>query len=140
MHKHPIYFFMYTNGRGPYSQPTTLRIRLANPSQTHLGPNNLFDLNHLSWAASDRQSVAYKLCLEAQAVPYFYAPTNGARVMTFKNCFKNAPKKSPRTSSMVQIIFSFRSFEISGGILRNQKFIIGLYSFSNQYLIYLDLF
>ena len=36
------------------------------------------------------------------------------------------PKKSPRTSSIVQIIFSFRSFEISEGILRNQKFIIGL--------------
>ena len=29
------------------------------------------------------------------------------------------PKKSPRTSSIVQIIFSFWSFEISEGILRN---------------------
>ena len=38
------------------------------------------------------------------------------------------------------IIFSFWSFEISGGILRNQKFIIGLDSFSNQRLIYLALF
>ena len=46
-------------------------------------------------------------------------------------------KKSPRTSSIVQIIFSFWSFEISGGILRNQKIIIGLDSFSNQHLIYL---
>ena len=35
------------------------------------------------------------------------------------------PKKSPGTSSIVQIVFSFLSFEISGGILRNQKFIIG---------------
>ena len=35
------------------------------------------------------------------------------------------PKKSPRTSSIVQIIFSFRSFEISEDILRNHKFIIG---------------
>ena len=35
------------------------------------------------------------------------------------------PKKSPRTSSIVQVIFSFRSFEISEDILRNQKFIIG---------------
>ena len=35
------------------------------------------------------------------------------------------PKKSPRTSSIVQIIFSFWSFEISEDILRNQKFIIG---------------
>ena len=31
------------------------------------------------------------------------------------------PKRSPRTSSIVQIIFSFWSFEISEGILRNQK-------------------
>ena len=42
------------------------------------------------------------------------------------------PKKSPRTSSKVQIIFSFWSFEISEGILRNQKIITGLESFSNQ--------
>ena len=35
------------------------------------------------------------------------------------------PKKSPRTSFIVQIIFSFWSFEISEGILRNQKAIIG---------------
>ena len=47
------------------------------------------------------------------------------------------PKKSPRTSSIVQIIFSFWSFVISGGILRNQKIIIGLDSFSNQHLIYI---
>ena len=44
------------------------------------------------------------------------------------------PKKSPRTSSIVQIIFSFLSFEISEGILRNQKITIGLESFSNQRL------
>ena len=48
------------------------------------------------------------------------------------------PKKSPRTPSIVQIIFSFWSFEISEGILRNQKIIIGLDSFSNLRLIYLD--
>ena len=35
------------------------------------------------------------------------------------------PKKSPRTSSIVQVIFSVWSFEISEDILRNQKFIIG---------------
>ena len=46
------------------------------------------------------------------------------------------PKLSPRTSSIVQIIFSFWSFEISDGILRNQKF-IGLDSFSYQHLMYL---
>ena len=40
------------------------------------------------------------------------------------------PKKSPRTSSTVQIMF-----EISEGILRNQQIIIGLDSFSNQRLI-----
>ena len=49
----------------------------------------------------------------------------------------DGPKKSPRTSSIVQIIFSFWSFEISKGILRNLKFIIGLDSFSNQCSIYL---
>ena len=40
---------------------------------------------------------------------------------------------SPRTSSIVQIIFSFWSFEISGGILRSQK-IINLDSFSKHLL------
>ena len=45
------------------------------------------------------------------------------------------PKKSPRSSSIVQIIFSFRSFEISECILRNQKINIGLDTFSNQRLI-----
>ena len=34
-------------------------------------------------------------------------------------------KKSPRTSSIGQVIFSFWAFEISEDILRNQKFIIG---------------
>ena len=46
------------------------------------------------------------------------------------------PEMSPRTSSIVQIIFSFSSFEISGGILRNQKIINGFDSFSHQYLIF----
>ena len=32
-----------------------------------------------------------------------------------------SPKKQPRTSSIVQFIFFFWSFEISGNILRNQK-------------------
>ena len=50
------------------------------------------------------------------------------------------PNRSPRTSTIVQIIFSFWSFEISGGLLRNQKFIIGLDSFSSQRLIYLAIF
>ena len=45
--------------------------------------------------------------------------------------------KSPRISSIVQIIFSFCSFEISEDILRNQNIIIGLESFSNlRFYIY----
>ena len=47
------------------------------------------------------------------------------------------PKKSPRTSSIVQIVFSYWSFEICEDILRNHKFIIGLDSFSKQCLMYL---
>ena len=46
------------------------------------------------------------------------------------------PKQFPCTSSIVQIIFSFWSFEISGGILRNQNIINGLDSFSKKYLIF----
>ena len=48
------------------------------------------------------------------------------------------PKMSPRTSSIVQIIFSFWSFQISEGIQRNQKIIIGLDSFSNHCLNIFD--
>ena len=47
------------------------------------------------------------------------------------------PKKSPRTSSIVPIIFSFLSFEISEEFLKNQKIIISLDTFSNHDLIYL---
>ena len=43
------------------------------------------------------------------------------------------PKKSPRTSSIVQVIFPFGPLRSE----RNQKFIIGLDSFSYQCLIYL---
>ena len=39
---------------------------------------------------------------------------------------RGGPKKSPRTPTIVQFIFSFWSFEFSERILRNQKFIIGL--------------
>ena len=49
-------------------------------------------------------------------------------------------KKYPRISSIVQIIFSFWSFEFREDILRNQKTIIGLYSYSNQRSIYLAQF
>ena len=47
---------------------------------------------------------------------------------------------SHRTSSIVQIIFSVWSFEISEGILRNQHFMIGLDTYSNQGLINFDPF
>ena len=50
------------------------------------------------------------------------------------------PKKSPRTSSIVQVLFSFWSFEISEDILRNQKLNFGQDSFSYQCLIYLVTF
>ena len=41
-------------------------------------------------------------------------------------------KKSPCTSFIMQIIFSFLSFEVSEGILNYQKLIIGLVSFSKM--------
>ena len=48
------------------------------------------------------------------------------------------PKTSPRTPSIVQIIFSFWPFEIrEEDILRNEKIIIGLDSYSNQRSIYI---
>ena len=47
------------------------------------------------------------------------------------------PKMFPRTSSIVQIIFSFWSFEISGDIVNNLKITIGLDTFCNQRFIYL---
>ena len=46
------------------------------------------------------------------------------------------PKKSLRTSSIVQIKFLLWSFEISKGILSNQKIITGVISFSDQRLMY----
>ena len=47
-------------------------------------------------------------------------------------------KMSPRTSTIVQFIFHFWSFEISEHILRNQKLLISLDSSSRQLFIYLD--
>ena len=46
-------------------------------------------------------------------------------------------KKSPSTPSTVQSLSSFWPFDISEGILTNQKMIIGLDSFSDHSLIYL---
>ena len=45
------------------------------------------------------------------------------------------PKKSPRTSSIVQIIFFFWSFAIREGMSGNQKLLMGLDSFSWQFKI-----
>ena len=50
------------------------------------------------------------------------------------------PKTSLLTLPIVQKLFSFWSFVISEGILRNQKSIIGLHSFSNLRFMYLALF
>ena len=47
-------------------------------------------------------------------------------------------KTSPRKSTIVQFIFYFWSFEISVNILRNQKYLIGLDSYSRQVSNYLD--
>ena len=47
-------------------------------------------------------------------------------------------KTSPRTSIIVQFIFYFCSFEISVNILRNQKQVISLDSYSRQVYTYLD--
>ena len=51
-------------------------------------------------------------------------------------------KTSPRTSTIVQFIFHFWSFEISERILRNQKLTIGLDSYSRQFLFgpHLDIY
>ena len=46
-------------------------------------------------------------------------------------------KQSPRTSFIVQFIFSFWSFEVSDGILRNRKIILGIDSFTKQRSIYI---
>ena len=43
--------------------------------------------------------------------------------------------KPPRTSTTAQIIFSFWSFEISEGIVRNQNFMINLDIFLNMYCL-----
>ena len=46
-------------------------------------------------------------------------------------------KTSPRTSTIVQFIFYFWSFEISVNILRNQKKIIDLDSYSRRFFLLL---
>ena len=50
----------------------------------------------------------------------------------------SGPKKSPRTSSIVQIIFYFWSFEINGNILRIQK-LLSLESYILDSILFFDL-
>ena len=63
---------------------------------------------------------------------------NNDQKLIFHNSMEQCggPKKSPRTSSIVQIIFHFWSFDISEDILRNQNNIISLDSYSYQLLIF----
>ena len=51
-----------------------------------------------------------------------------------------SPKKQPRTSSIVQFILFFWSFEISGNILRNQNFYMFRPMYSKQVFIILTPF
>ena len=54
-----------------------------------------------------------------------------------------SPKKRPRTSSTVQFIFYFWSFEISRNILRNQKYHRFRFIYSKQFKLiepHLDLY
>ena len=54
------------------------------------------------------------------------------------SCAYSGPKKSPRTLSIVQIIFSFRSFEISRGIQCTKR--LRLETYSKQWINYLTPF
>ena len=67
-----------------------------------------------------------KTALKGNSVLFLFAITAAGAVPC------GGPKRFPRTLSMVHIIFSFWSVEISEGILRNQEIILGLDSFSNQ--------
>ena len=57
----------------------------------------------------------------------FYLPS-----LQLMLCSMAAVKTSPRTSTIMQFIFHFCSFEISVNIMRNQKWMIGLVSYSRQ--------
>ena len=50
-----------------------------------------------------------------------FAPVQIVHMNTAGVVLCGSPKKQPRTLSIVQFIFFFWSFEISGNILRNQK-------------------
>ena len=71
------------------------------------------------------------LLLKEQSFVFLFAFT-AAGVVQYGSC-----KRSPRTSTIVQFIFHFWSFEISKRILRNPNLIIGLDSYSRRF-IYLD--
>ena len=59
--------------------------------------------------------IMFRWCLTYDAVYILFVVTAAGVVMC------GSPKKQPRTSSIVQFILFFWSFEISGNILRNQK-------------------
>ena len=69
-------------------------------------------------------------------VPYCYLENKVFTTAGVVPC--GGRKTSPRTSTIVQFIFYFRSFEISVNILRNQKYMIGLDSYFRQFSNYLD--
>ena len=61
----------------------------------------------------------------------------GKRTVTLRYTITQMhPQRAPLSTFTVQIIFSFRSFEIGERILRNRKIIFGFGSFSHQRLLY----
>ena len=80
-------------------------------------------MNDIGWKTLEQKRTDARLCLFLKIVPglvyyhfYILFVVTAAGVVL---C--DSPKKQPRTSSIVQFIFFFWSFEISGNILRNQK-------------------
>ena len=61
-------------------------------------------------------------CIDFLHVDHIHVKPNSLKYAYFKTPYENLiPKKRPHTSSIVQFIFYFWSFEISRNILRNQK-------------------
>ena len=91
----------------------------------------LLKANKFTYMYKFVESVIDAHCSYSITVSFLFAITAAGAVPC------GGPKKSLHASSIVQIIFSFWSFEIRDRILRNQNIIIGLDSFSNQSLLYL---
>ena len=77
------------------------------------------------------KSTKHKRILKEQIFVFLFAFTAAGVVPC------GGRKTYPRTSTIVQFIFHFWSFEITEHILRNQNLIIGLDSYSRRF-IYLD--